>query len=255
LSLIYRVCWLANGNFTIGVDDPREGARAFYDLAVPRPAPTAHAVEWYLEVLRHLKVPVHNRFTWLPPRYETAKAIRHKWPVDSHRWIVVQPGARWETKRWPAAHFSRSVQRLAQTLPDFHFAIMGAPADAQIAADVTRSNPGRCLDLTGKTSLPEMIEWLRASELMLTNDTGPMHVAAALGRPVVGIFGPTNPKRTGPFGQLNNVLQSSLDCVPCLQEHCRRPTHLECMWSITPESVCERVERMLGKSDTSPFRS
>ena len=240
------VAWLARGELTVGVDDPREGARAFYDYAVPRPDRNGHAVEWYLEVLRHLNVPVHNDFTWLPARPAAGEAVRKKWAVNGHRWIVVHPGARWETKRWPAQCFAETIARLGHALADdFHFAIMGGPADTRLASEVVKSCPGRCLDLTGQTSLPEMIEWVRGGELMLTNDTGPMHVAAALGRPVVAMFGPTNPRRTGPFGQLSNVLQSTVACAPCLQEHCAQTRQIECLWSITPAQVCQRVEQLL----------
>jgi lipopolysaccharide heptosyltransferase II len=161
----------------------------------------------------------------------------------------VQPGARWETKRWPVEYFAAALQRLAQTLPEFHFAVMGSADDAPIAAEVMAACRDRCLDLTGKTSLPEMVEWIRASEVMLTNDTGPMHVAAALGRPVVAMFGPTDPRRTGPFGQLHNVLRSDLPCAPCLQEQCLRPSQIECLWTVTPEAVCERVEREARSKD------
>jgi heptosyltransferase-1 len=240
------VAWLASGEMTIGLDDPREGAAAFYDLAVARPSPTTHAVGWYLEVLRYLNVPVHSHFTWLPAQPRIAKAIRTKWPIEDRQWIVLQPGARWESKRWPIEHFSAALQRLARTLPRFHFAVMGGTDDMRIAAELVQCCPDRCLDLTGQTSLPEMVEWIRASKLMLTNDTGPMHVAAALGQPVVAIFGPTDARRTGPFGQLEGVLRASPPCAPCLQEHCCWPRHLECLWSVTPDAVCERVEAILG---------
>ena len=106
--------WLANGGLTIGVDDPREGARGFYDIAVPRPSPRTHAVDWYLEVLRVLNVPVHWNFTWLPPRPKAVASIYRKWQPDSAVWVIINPGARWLNKRWPIEHFSRLVQRLAE---------------------------------------------------------------------------------------------------------------------------------------------
>ena len=142
------VAWMTNGAFTIGVDDPREGARAFYDVAVRRPS-SPHAIEWYLEVLRHLQVPVHEKFDWLPVCSRAAKEIGQKWAMDGQRWIVVQPGARWETKRWPVDYFSRAVNRLSRTLPQFRFAIMGSADDASLAAQIIGANPKTCLDLTG----------------------------------------------------------------------------------------------------------
>jgi ADP-heptose:LPS heptosyltransferase len=90
-----------------------------------------------------------------------------------------------------------------------------------------------------------MIEWLRLCDLMVTNDTGPMHVAAALGKPLVALFGPTEPRRTGPYGQLENVLRIELPCSPCLKSrcHCEKPN--ECLNAISPAMVFERVRRQL----------
>ncbi len=98
----------------------------------------------------------------------------------------------------------------------------------------------------GQTSLPEMVEWVRLSDLVITNDTGPMHVAAALGKPLLALFGPTNPDRTGPHGQLDAVLQDQhLPCVPCLKARCRYHDPLACLRSITPAQVCARaLERL-----------
>src|SRR4029079_16877773 len=135
-------------------------------------------------------------------------------------------------KRWPVEHFAELIRRLSQTSPDFRFAIMGGNADRELGAVVAAADPGRCLDLTGKISLPEMIEWIRLSELMISNDTGPMHVAAALGKPVLAIFGPTEPRRTGPYGQLQNVVRIDLPCAPCLKSTCHYTKPMECLRGI-----------------------
>ena len=240
------VAWLARGSYTVGVDDPREGGRAFYDLAVPRPGAAAHAVDWYIEVLRALRVPVHDRFQWFPRELPAAGAIRAKWGIDGHRWIAVQPGARWETKRWPVERFASAIARLSGEFRDVRFAILGDSGDTPLAQEIARSLSDRCLDLTGQTSLPEMVAWIAACDLMLTNDTGPMHVAAALGRPVVAIFGPTDHRRTGPYGQLHNVVRVELPCTPCLRERCGQPVYIECLRSVTAEVVCEVAERLMN---------
>src|SRR5204862_8010756 len=99
------MAWLANGSSTIGLDDPREGARGFYDVAVPRPSAQTHAVDWYLQVLPHLGVPADQPFTWLPRRPRPAAEIAERWHPAEACWIAVQPGARWENKRWPASSF------------------------------------------------------------------------------------------------------------------------------------------------------
>ncbi len=229
--------WLANGAFTIGVDDPREGARAFYDVAVPRPSLQTHAVDWYLEVLRVLRVPVHWDFTWLPPRPAVVMTIHRKWQIEQATWIIINPGARWLNKRWPIEYFAQLVQHLAQKNANLHFAILGGSGDKSLGQAISHAAPLRCLDLTGRTSLPEMVEWIRLAALVITNDTGPMHVAAALGKPVIALFGPTDPRRTGPYGQIDDVVRIRLPCSPCLRPICSYVKPMECLRAIGPDQV------------------
>jgi lipopolysaccharide heptosyltransferase I len=238
--------WLANAALTVGLDNPREGvregARALYDVRPPPSAPDAHAVDRYLSVLQPLGVPIHSNFEWLPRRPAVAAEIRKKWNVSSGPWIALVPGARWDNKRWPAQSFRRLLE-LMNEYPDTRFVILGAPDEQDIANTVMSANPERCLNLAGKTSLWEMIEWIRLSRLLITNDTGPMHIAAALRKPVVAIFGPTNPRNTGPYGQLDHVLQrADLPCVPCLKNRCHYHDPLACLTGLSPESVHARVQ-------------
>lgn len=245
--------WLANGKVLIGLDEVREGARGFYDVAVPRSSWHTHAVDWYLETLRALNVPVHSKFEWIPPRPAVAAALKEKWPLNSGRWIVIQPGARWENKRWPAEYYAELVRQWSAIDREVRFAIFGSESDRDLGASIARISPQQSLDLTGKLSLPEMIEALRLSELMITNDTGPMHVAAALGKPVVGIFGPTEPRRTGPYGQIQNSIQGSLPCIPCMKPFCTYVQPLECLRMLSPATVLTRARQLLG-STTSGCR-
>ncbi|MBC8001557.1 MAG: lipopolysaccharide heptosyltransferase II [Opitutaceae bacterium] len=239
------VAWLANGAMTIGLDDPREGAAAFYDIAVPRPSPVTHAVDWYLEVLRNLEVPVHTDYEWLPERAEIATLVRHKWAVDGNRWILLNPGARWNNKRWPVEHFSELVKLLSEEFAQSRFAIMGGREDRPLGRRIAEAAPDRCLDLTGQTSLQEMVQWIRIADLIITNDTGPMHVAVAVDTPVVALFGPTDPRRTGPYGQVDRVLSHRLPCAPCLKDVCRFERPMECLRAVTPRIVFnEAVSRI-----------
>lgn len=238
--------WLANGKLTVGLDEPREGGRGFYDLIVRRPSAATHAVDWYLGVLPLLGVPVDAGFQWLPERPGVAESVRRKWPVEKSRWILIQPGARWPNKRWPVEFFSELVRRLAVANPGFRFAVLGSEDDRALGEFIAREDGQRCLDLTGRLSLSELVEWIRLGELVVSNDTGPMHVAAALNKPVVALFGPTEPCRTGPYRQLNHVLQLDLPCVPCLKPRCAYVKPLECLRALPPAAVFEAVERRLG---------
>ena len=239
--------WLANGRLTVGLDESREGARGFYDLIARRNSFHTHAVDWYLSVLPLLGVPVHWDFKWLPPRVEVQADLRRQWPVDDHGWILLQPGARWANKRWPEASFAQLLQRLAAHYPEHRFAVLGGPEDRPLGDVIAQAAPGRCLDLTGRLTLPEMVEWVRLSDLMITNDTGPMHVAAAAGTPVVALFGPTEPCRTGPFRQLENVVQLDLPCVPCLRSRCAYTKPLECLRALPWEAVFQAVTRRIDR--------
>lgn len=250
--------WLANGKFLVGLDDPREGARGFYDISVRRDSFYTHAADWYLGVLKALNVPIHWNFQWLPERAAVSEAIKRKWNIDSARWIVIQPGARWLNKRWPVENYAELIRLLARAQPEYRFAIMGSAEDKEAGAALAQAAPQTCVDLTGKVSLLEMIEWIRLSELMVSNDTGPMHVAAALGKPVVAIFGPTEPRRTGPYRQLQNVIRIDLPCAPCLKSYCTWSQPMECLKAITPEVVFERVLNTLAGASAGrvpPFTS
>jgi lipopolysaccharide heptosyltransferase II len=241
--------WLANAKLTIGLDEPREGARAFYDLIVPRASYHTHAVDWYLGVLSLIKVPVHWNFEWIPKRSDVASRILEKWPqIKGQRWIILQPGARWLNKRWPIEHFAELARRLAARNGDLNFVILGGAEDEALGRTLAQAGPGRCLDLTGKLSLPEMVEWIRLSELMVTNDTGPMHVAAALGKRVVALFGPTEPARTGPYGQIQHALQLNLPCVPCMRSYCTYFKPLECLRALSPAAVFDTVRKRLTEA-------
>jgi ADP-heptose:LPS heptosyltransferase len=110
-----------------------------------------------------------------------------------------------------------------------------------LAKSFHAQSPERCLNLCGETSLPEMVEWIRLCDLMITNDTGPMHAAAALGKPLVALFGPTEPRRTGPYGQLENVLRIELPCSPCLKSFCTWKNPMECLDSDFSGKVFERT--------------
>lgn len=244
--------WLARGKFLAGLDEAREGARAFYDLAVPRASFHTHAIDWYLSVLPWLDVPTQRPFTWLPARPEIAARVRSKWRTDGSRWIAIQPGARWENKRWPAPFFAELVHRLAGQFPAARFAILGSDDDKSLGKIVAGGAPDRCLNLCGATTLPEMVEWIRLCDLMVTNDTGPMHVAAALGRPLVALFGPTEPRRTGPYGQLKNVLRIELPCSPCLKSVCHFEKPNACLQTISPDMVLSKINAVAAEKQCLP---
>jgi lipopolysaccharide heptosyltransferase I len=241
--------WLANAGLTVGLDNlregSREGARALYDVTPPRAPAHLHAVDRYLAVLPLLGVPVHRDFDWLPRRPEIAAQVEQKWHPAGARRVALLPGGRWDNKRWPAPYWVELVKLMRQP-PDIKFVILGSQDEQTLGQTIAATDPERCLNLAGHTSLPEMIEFIRQSRLVITNDTGPMHVAAATGRPVIALFGPTDPLSTGPYGQPGNVLQNkALPCVPCMSQKCYYREPLACLRTITPQAVFQKARQTL----------
>ncbi|MGV3773163.1 MAG: glycosyltransferase family 9 protein [Verrucomicrobiales bacterium] len=241
------VAWLANGATTIGLHDDREGAAGFYDLAIPRPSYQTHAVDWYLQTLKRLQVPTDGPFEWLPRRPTVAHKVEQE-SASFEKIVILNPGARWENKRWPIGYYKTLAAEFLK-LPGVGIAALGSGNEASFGKEIATVDPKRILDLTGKTSLPEMVEWIRRSNLMVSNDTGPMHIAAALQVPLVPLFGPTTPARTGPYGQISESIQRvDLACVPCMKSTCHNPIALECLTSISPLQVFEAaLPKLLNK--------
>lgn len=233
--------WLANGAATVGLDNPREGASLAYDIAVPRPGPDSHAVDWYLRVLDVIGAPIHWDFEWLPKRADAWCLVEAQCGDGDGPLVAVCPGARWNTKRWPIDYFDRLLKLISERDERFRFVIVGGKEDRAMGEALTKNDSSRRIDMTGRTSLPEMVEWIRRSGLVITNDTGPMHVGAALGKPILGLFGPTDPRQTGPYGQIENALQlDSLACIPCKKSTCRLDRPMECLRALTPTLVFQR---------------
>jgi len=141
--------WLANGKLIVGLDEPREAARGFYDLIARRPSFHTHAVDWYLGVLPLMGVPISSDFDWLPKRTQVAENLRKKWPIANDRWVLLQPGARWRNKRWPVDFFAEVMRRLSDTHAELRFAVLGGAEDRALGKAISTAAPQRCLDVTG----------------------------------------------------------------------------------------------------------
>ena len=230
--------WAVGGGYTVGLDQRREGASLFYDASVPRPSLHAHAVDWYLQVLTELGLSVEGSYEWLPERPWVAEGLGNLGYQPKYRWIALCPGARWESKRWPVESFEELIKRI--DLPDVRFVVIGGKDDQAIGKRLGRLDS--TLDLTGRTSLPEMIEWMRVCSTVVTNDTGPMHIAAALGVRVLALFGPTDSRKTGPYSSNSKVLRQVYgQCDQCVRGRSYRVKGHNCMESITPDVVVSEV--------------
>jgi heptosyltransferase I len=216
----------------IGFAEAREGSSIFYTRKV-KGGRDIHAVDRYLKVAEALGCEVDKVRFPLPLVREPEKVLKLKDELGDY--AVFVPGARWKTKKWPAEYFAA----LASMLP-IRSVIVGGAADRGIASIIEEQSKGKALSMAGETNIGDLIWIIRRAKLVITNDSGPMHIAAACGIPVVAIFGPTSPARTGPYGQNHIIVSSSRECAPCYRRTCKG---LKCMTDITPEMV-------LGKIDT-----
>ena len=159
------------------------------------------------------------------------------------RWIALCPGAEFgPAKQWPVEHYA-ALARLARQL-GFSVAVLGAPRDAQTGAAIATQAPGT-LNLCGGTKLDDAIALLATASGVVSNDSGLMHVAAALGRPTVGVYGSTDPRHTPPAAHRSATLWLHLDCSPCFQRTCPLG-HSNCLRGIAPEVVWDRLQSLFA---------
>lgn len=160
------------------------------------------------------------------------------------RVVAFCPGAEYgPAKRWPAEHFAE----LAKNLADEGFAIwlFGSPKDHAVAEEISRLAPGRCRNLCGTTSLAQAVDLLALAELVVCNDSGLMHVAAALDRPLVTLYGSSSPGFTPPLSDQADILSLNLDCSPCFKRECPLG-HLNCLKQLTPDRVLAACRKRIS---------
>jgi len=151
-------------------------------------------------------------------------------------------------KRWPLERFAEVVNQVSAQHAQFRWQLFGAPGEKEMGEKLSAMLKAPHENLVGKTRLTELIAKLRQCQLLLTNDTGTMHLAAALGIPTVSIFGSTCPIETGPLGDRHAVIQHKIPCSPCFDRECRFG-HYDCMTKVTPAEVAAAVLKTAGVSN------
>jgi lipopolysaccharide heptosyltransferase I len=227
----------------VGFRAARELAPLFYTKRVSVPRPDMHAVDRYLAVAEHLGLAMPKAADHLPVAAEARASARARLAeaglAPGEPFVVVCGHARWETKQWPPERFARVLNQV-RAEAGARAVLIGGAAAVPIGQTIGAAMAERPLDLTDKTTLKELIAVIAEARAMVTNDSGPMHVAAAVGTPVVAIFGPTNPGRTGPYGPGHRVIAGRAACAPCYRRRCRYAGGAEalaCLTRITPQEV------------------
>jgi lipopolysaccharide heptosyltransferase II len=205
--------------------------------------PSAHMVEQYLGFVRHLGIDPGEPVFELPadPR-ASARAERLVAELGAAP-IAIHVGATKAANRWEPERFG-DLARACLERSGVPVCLTGGPSDREAAAIAARAYP-RIRDLCGATGLLELAELQRRSRLVVSCDSGPMHLAAAAGATVVALFGPSDERRTGPWGARHAVVRTSPECAPCNAKLCARPRH-DCMLDLTVERVLAAVEAKLA---------
>ncbi|MCE1236349.1 MAG: lipopolysaccharide heptosyltransferase II [Hyphomicrobiales bacterium] len=161
--------------------------------------------------------------------------------LEAGRCVAFMPGAEYgPAKRWPSRHYA-SLARELMTRGDRVF-LLGSPKDAEVGAEIVELAPG-VVDLTGKTRLEDAIDLLSAARLAVCNDSGLMHVAAAVGTAVVAVYGSTSAENTPPLTDRAEIVTLELPCSPCHQKVCPLG-HLDCLETLDPARVLAAAERV-----------
>jgi len=197
---------------------------------IPPSDPSAHMLNQYLEFAAHLNSPC-NEVSWMIPR------IAKKLPDLPKKYLVLNVGASRPVKQWAPDNFVELADKIDEK---FHLqtVLTGGPEDINIGKQIKDKTKSKIIDLTGKTSIPQLVEVIADAQCVISCDTGAMHLASALGTDLITLFGPTDPRRTGPFW--GRVIQKGLSCacIPCNKRKCKYP---RCMDAIKPEDVCEEL--------------
>lgn len=212
-----------------------------------------HLVLTYKKLLTPLGIPLSSTSPCLYLLPQEKQAVREKlaaYGVDSSDVLIgINPGAAYgSAKCWLPERFKQLSQHLLHH-PKIKIAFFGDKAGASLVEEICKDLPDRVINLAGKTSLRELIAFIQACHLFLTNDSGPMHVASALGVPLIALFGSTSDRTTGPY-QGGRVIHKHVPCSPCYRREC--PIDFRCMTRIEVQEVYEEVQQFLQNHGYGP---
>jgi len=224
----------------------REGSWLAYTHRIGIPTLEVHAVDRYLWVGDLLgfdtEAPVFELAVSAEAEGRVAALLAPRMSVGQ-RLAVLVPGTMWETKHWTEEGFAGVARRLNES--GFAPIIIGTKEEQGLNHSIHARAPGS-VDFTGQTTLADVVALIRRAAVVVTNDSGAMHIAAALGKPAVSIFGPTNPVQVGPYGQPGSVVRLNLPCSPCnFRRLSQCPHGHACMQDLPAEMVMERVREVL----------
>ena len=246
--------WWARPDRSVGFQTPRQWRHGLYDVSVPHDD-RRHMALVFGDVARAAGIDVDGVPPLLaPPPDPTCDRVAKL--VESLRepgrpLIVLHVGSgdNFEGRRWPAAHFARLADLLHARI-DARFLFTGTAAERALIHDCRSRLGAPSIDLSGQLDLTELTDLLRRVDLLISNDTAPVHLASAVGSPLIGLYGPNTPRLYGPLSPTARAFHRGLSCSPCITNSnaktsfCRRPI---CLTSIDPSDVAAAAIDMLSR--------
>ena len=220
--------------YRVGFQSAREGANLFYTHKISCKWSEMHAIDRYLKLAAALGCnidKVENTFT----DFNENPPIISELP---EKYIVIAPSAGKEANRWPADRFGK----LAAKLP-FPVVAVSNKADTGVVDELVANSEGNAISLAGKTDIMELAAVIKKAKFFISNDTGPMHIAAALNIPVFAIFGPANPEKTGPYGDLHTLISTNAPCSPCYAKKKCTHNNWKCLDTLTVDMVFDAINK------------
>lgn len=243
-------CWFWRDHVQNRIGYATHWRRWLLDYPIPFPEQRAHQhlVLTYKMLLEPLGIPVSQttpRLYLSPQEQQEAKNKLASYGVESTDLVIgINPGAAYgSAKCWLPERFKQLSQRLLD-YPHLKIVFFGDKAGAPLVEMICADLPSRVINLAGKTSLRELMALIQACHLFLTNDSGPMHVASALGVPLVALFGSTSDVTTSPY-QGGHVIHKHVPCSPCYRREC--PIDFRCMTRIEVQEVYQAIQPMIQK--------
>ena len=235
------VVFLSKGKRKLGYDSWQELSGLFLNEKIPEDM-NKHAVDRYLDFPRHLGAQIEKAEFVVPVTPEITSRVDtllQRLKLGKKKFIVVSPVALWDTKLWDDRKFAALADDIQQKLK---LPVVFTGHSKALLDNITSRMVTETVNLGGQTSLTELACLFSNALMVVTTDSGPMHLAAAAGTPVIALFGPTDPARTGPYGPGHTVVSAQLECRPCFKKKC--PT-IRCMEDIAPQQVFAAVQKTL----------
>jgi len=209
-----------------------------------------HEAEYNLELLFALGISGNPHDLFMPIRQDSENYVeelfRKEGISQTDKILAINPGASCPSKIWPAENFARVAEKLVG-LHNFKVLILGGPKETDLADKLVREIKSKAINLAGKTSVSQLASILKRCSLFISNDSGPVHIASAIGVPVVSIFGRNqpglSPRRWGPLGKADKYLHKDVGCIQCLAHNCEK--EFTCLKAITVEDVIKAAESIL----------